>query len=89
MGVHGKNEVAQDARLISQATHRIMGCLRGTLNRLRHPPAEELGLEACLVDLVDVCRSRNATQPMIQLDLKGDLGGSRLLRPGRLPGQVR
>lgn len=73
----GKNEVAQDARMISQATHRIMACLRDTLYRLRHPPAEELGLEACLVDLVDVWRSRNATQPMIQLDLKGDLADVR------------
>lgn len=70
-------EAAQDARMISQATHRIMACLRDTLNRLRHPPAEELGLEACLVDLVDSWRSRNATQPMIQLDLKGDLAGVR------------
>jgi len=67
------SELAQDARMISQATHRIMACLRDTLKRLRHPPAEELGLEACLVDLVDTWRSRHATQPMIQLDLKGDL----------------
>ena len=74
---HGKNEVAQDARMISQATHRIMACLRDTLKRLRHPPAEELGLEACLVDLVDGWRSRNPTQPMIQLDLKGDLADVR------------
>ncbi|UPJ52238.1 histidine kinase [Bradyrhizobium sp. 200] len=72
-----RNEVAQDARMISQATHRIMACLRDTLNRLRHPPAEELGLEACLVDLVDNWRSGNATQPMIQLDLKGDLADVR------------
>ncbi|MCK1641041.1 histidine kinase [Bradyrhizobium sp. 157] len=72
-----KSEVAQDARMISQATHRIMACLRDTLNRLRHPPAEELGLEACLVDLVDSWRSRNAAQPMIQLDLKGDLADVR------------
>ena len=71
------SEVAQDARMISQATHRIMASLRDTLNRLRHPPAEELGLEACLVDLVDNWRSRNATQPMIQLDLKGDLADVR------------
>jgi signal transduction histidine kinase len=73
----GNNEVAQDARMISQATHRIMACLRDTLKRLRHPPAEELGLEACLVDLVDVWRARNATQPSIQLDLKGDLADVR------------
>lgn len=70
-------DVAQDARMISQATHRIMACLRDTLKRLRHPPAEELGLEACLVSLVDSWRSQNATQPMIQLDLQGDLADVR------------
>jgi signal transduction histidine kinase len=67
------NDVAQDARMISQATHRIMACLRDTLNRLRHPPAEELGLEACLISLIDSWRSQSASQPMIQLDLQGDL----------------
>jgi signal transduction histidine kinase len=72
-----KGDVAQDARMISQATHRIMACLRDTLNRLRHPPAEELGLEACLVSLVDSWRSQNATQPMIQLDMQGDLADVR------------
>ncbi len=65
--------VTQDARMISHATHRIMACLRGTLNRLRHPPAEELGLEASLVNLVESWRSQNAAQPSIQLDLQGDL----------------
>jgi len=63
--------------MISQATHRIMACLRGTLNRLRHPPAEELGLEACLVSLVDSWRSQNAAQPMIQLDMQGDFADVR------------
>jgi signal transduction histidine kinase len=72
-----KADIAQDARMISQATHRIMACLRDTLNRLRHPPAEELGLEACLVSLVDSWRSQNATQPMIQLDLHGNLADVR------------
>lgn len=67
-----RGDVAQDARMISQATLHIMACLRGTLNRLRHPPAEELGLEASLVNLVDSWRSQNATQPTIQLDLHGD-----------------
>ena len=70
-------DVAQDARMISQATHRIMACLRDTLKRLRHPPAEELGLEACLVSLVDSWRSQNATQPMIQLDMQGDFADVR------------
>nr|WP_245476372.1 histidine kinase [Bradyrhizobium sp. Leo170] len=50
-----RGDVAQDARMISQATLHIMACLRGTLNRLRHPPAEELGLEASLINLVDSC----------------------------------
>ncbi|AUC98085.1 MULTISPECIES: histidine kinase [Bradyrhizobium] len=71
------NEIAQDARMISQATRRIMACLRDTLNRLRHPPAEELGLEASLVSLVDSWRSRATTQPLIQLDLQGDLADVR------------
>ena len=75
--VNSKSDVAQDARMISQSTLRIMACLRDTLTRLRHPPAEELGLEACLVSLVDSWRSQNATQPMIQLDLHGDLAGVR------------
>ena len=72
-----RDDVAQDARMISQATLHIMACLRGTLNRLRHPPAEELGLEASLINLVDSWRSQNATQPMIQLDLKGDFADVR------------
>jgi signal transduction histidine kinase len=67
--------IAQDARMISQAAHRIMASLRDTLNRLRHPLPEELGLEASLVNLVDSWRSQSATQPLIQLDLRGDLAG--------------
>ncbi len=65
--------VAQDARMISQSTLHIMGCLRDTLDRLRHPPVEELGLEASLVNLVDSWRSHSAKRPVIQLDLQGDL----------------
>jgi signal transduction histidine kinase len=63
--------------MISQATHRLMACLRDTLNRLRHPPAEELGLEASLVTLIDSWRSQDAAQPVIQLDLQGDLADVR------------
>jgi signal transduction histidine kinase len=65
--------VAQDARMISKAALAIMACLRGTLNRLRHPLAEELGLEASLISLVDSWRSQHEARPVIQLDLKGDL----------------
>lgn len=69
--------IAQDARMISQATLRIMACLRDTLGRLRHPPAEELGLEASLVSLVDSWRSLDLRRPVIQLDLQGDLADVR------------
>ncbi len=72
-----KSRAAEDARMISQATHRIMACLRDTLNRLRHPPAEELGLEASLISLVDSWRSQDVARPMIQLDLQGDLADVR------------
>ncbi|MBV8698062.1 MAG: histidine kinase [Bradyrhizobium sp.] len=70
-GEAGKDAVAQDARMISEATQRIMICLRGTLKRLRHPLAEELGLEASLISLVESWRSQRA--PSVQLDLQGDL----------------
>jgi signal transduction histidine kinase len=59
--------------MISQATLHIMACLRDTLDRLRHPLPEELGLEASLISLVESWRSRHATRPMVQLDLQGDL----------------
>jgi signal transduction histidine kinase len=65
--------MAQDARMISQATYHLMASLRDALKRLRNPLPEELGLEASLVNLVDSWRSQSATQPTIQLDLKGDL----------------
>ena len=67
------NGIAQDARMISQATHHLMASLRDALKRLRNPLPEELGLEASLVNLVDSWRSQSATQPRIQLDLRGDL----------------
>jgi signal transduction histidine kinase len=69
--------VAQDARMISQAALRIMACLRDTLDRLRHPPAEELGLEASLVSLVDSWRTPDGRRPVIQLDLQGELADVR------------
>jgi len=65
--------IAQDARMISQATHHLMASLRDALKRLRNPLPEELGLEASLVNLVDSWRSQSAAQPTIRLDLKGDL----------------
>ena len=38
-----ENGIAADARMITKATLHIMACVRDTLTRLRHPPAEELG----------------------------------------------
>jgi glucose-6-phosphate-specific signal transduction histidine kinase len=69
--------VAQDARMISQAALGIMGCLRDTLDQLRHPPVEELGLECSLVSLVDSWRSPDARRPVIQLELQGDFADVR------------
>ncbi|MBR0774039.1 histidine kinase [Bradyrhizobium diazoefficiens] len=68
-----ENGIAQDARMISQATHHLMASLRDALKRLRNPLPEELGLEASLVNLVDSWRSQSAARPTIQLDLRGDL----------------
>jgi len=68
-----ENSIAQDAQMISQTTLHIMACLRDTLKRLRHPPTEELGIEASLVNLVEAWRSQNPTRPSVQLDLRGDL----------------
>jgi signal transduction histidine kinase len=65
--------IAQDARMISQATHHLMASLRDALKRLRNPLPEELGLEASLVNLVDSWRSQSAARPTIRLDLRGDL----------------
>jgi signal transduction histidine kinase len=67
----------QKMRMISQATMRIMACLRDALDRLRHPLAEELGLEAGLIGQVESWRSQNAARPQVQLDLQGDLADVR------------
>jgi signal transduction histidine kinase len=69
--------IAQDARMISQATHHLMASLRDALKRLRNPLPEELGLEASLVNLVDSWRSQSAARPTIRLDLRGDLADVR------------
>lgn len=70
---HNNIGTGQDARMISQAAHQIMASLRDAMKRLRHPLPEELGLEASLVNLVGRWRSHDAAQPLIQLDLQGDL----------------
>jgi signal transduction histidine kinase len=75
--ISAQEDVAGDARMISQATLHIMACLRDTLDRLRHPLPEELGLEASLISLVESWRSRHATRPMVQLDLRGNLADLR------------
>ncbi len=67
------NGIATDARMITRATLHIMACLRDTLTRLRHPPAEQLGLEASLISLVESWQSQSTTRPTVQLDMRGDL----------------
>lgn len=69
--------IAQDARMISQATHHLMASLRDALKRLRNPQPEELGLEASLVNLVESWRSQSTARPTIQLDLSGELADLR------------
>jgi len=64
-------QVAQDARMITQAVTHLMACLRGTLSRLRRPLTEELGLAAGLIALTQNCQ--HAARPAIRLDLQGDL----------------
>jgi signal transduction histidine kinase len=66
-----KSSVAQDARMITQSVTHLMACLRGTLSRLRRPPAEELGLEASLIALTENCRG--AAPLTVRLELQGDL----------------
>src|SRR4051794_39113480 len=68
-----RNDIVQDARMISQATHHLMASLRDALKRLRNPLPAELGLEASLVNLVDSWRSQSEARPTIQLDIRGDL----------------
>ena len=63
--------------MISQAALHIMACLRDTLKRLRQPAAEELGLEASLVNLVESWQSQSAARPTVQLDMQGDLADLR------------
>jgi signal transduction histidine kinase len=72
-----KSGIAQDARMISQATLRIMSCVRDTLKRLRNPADEELGLEASLVNLVESWQSQDPARPLVQLDLQGNLADVR------------
>ncbi|HLZ06497.1 MAG TPA: histidine kinase [Bradyrhizobium sp.] len=72
-----KNGIAQDARMISQATLRIMASVRDTLKRLRNPAAEELGLEAGVVNLVESWRSQHPARPTVQLDMQGDFADVR------------
>ncbi|MDU2928901.1 sensor histidine kinase, partial [Bradyrhizobium sp.] len=70
-GKDRNDQMAQDARMITQSVTHLMACLRGTLSRLRRPLAEELGREAGLVALTQ--NYQHAARPAIRLDLHGDL----------------
>lgn len=72
-GAHDRPDLAEDARSISKAAKRMMGTLRETLARLRSQDLEELGLEACLVQLVAGWNARTARTAVVHLDLMGNL----------------
>jgi two-component system sensor histidine kinase UhpB len=72
-GAHDRPDLAEDARAISKAAKRMMATLREALARLRSQDLEELGLEACLIQLVAGWNARTARTAVVQLDLIGNL----------------
>jgi two-component system sensor histidine kinase UhpB len=66
-------ELADDAREIERLAGRLSGTLRGTLERLHNPVAQEIGLEASLIELVAGYNTRAANSVAIHLDVEGDL----------------
>ena len=68
-------DLADDARAIARVASRMMTTLREALARLRSQDLDELGLEACLVQLVAGWNTRAEPRALVHLDLRGDLGG--------------
>ncbi|MGJ0395231.1 MAG: HAMP domain-containing sensor histidine kinase [Methylocystis sp.] len=65
--------VAEDARAIARVAKRMMTTLRDALARLRSQDLEELGLEACLVQLAARWNARADRKAVVHLRLFGDL----------------
>jgi two-component system sensor histidine kinase UhpB len=72
-GAGDRPDLAEDARSIARTAKRMMGALRETLARLRSQDLDELGLEACLIQLVAGWNAQTAPKARIHLDLMGDL----------------
>ncbi len=65
--------VAEDARAIARVAKRMMTTLRDALARLRSQDLEELGLEACLVQLAASWNAKADRKAVVHLRLLGDL----------------
>lgn len=66
-------DVVEDARSIARVARRMMTTLREALARLRSQDLEDLGLEACLVQLAAGWNTRTGRETIVHLDLMGDL----------------
>lgn len=72
-GAQDRPDLAEDARSISNTARRMMTTLREALARLRSQDLEELGLEACLAQLVAGWNARLGSSAIVHLDLTGNL----------------
>lgn len=72
-GAGDRDDLAADARSIAGVAKRMSATLREALARLRSQDLEELGLEACLVQLVAGWNAQAAPRAVVHLDLLGDL----------------
>lgn len=71
VGAADRPDVVEDARAIATATRRMMGTLKEALVRLRSQDIDDLGLEACLAELVSKWNGR--ARAHVELELDGDL----------------
>lgn len=65
--------VTEDARAIARVAKRMMTTLRDALARLRSQDLEELGFEACLVQLAASWNAKAGRKAVVHLRLLGDL----------------
>lgn len=68
-----REEIAEDARKISEVQKGMMATLRSTLVRLRSPNVEEVGLEASLRQLVSDYNQQTASRTTFRLSVTGQI----------------
>lgn len=68
-----REEIAEDARKITEVQKGMMATLRSTLVRLRSPSIEELGLEASLRQLVSDYNLQAASRTAFRLHVTGQI----------------